>query len=199
MRILMRVGGASLVVLACGWLLVSSRGLAGEGAKLRAEVLKIADTLEKGDKAAAKKQAKELAKAVEDIEEVMGIMSLRKKDGKGGAGIGKEPGAVTPDGIEKMIMSLGQKGIEPEQLGKHAKALERMAYTAAAVMEVALAKEPEKDMGTKTIKLWRTAATSAHATALELARAAQQKDAAALKQVASRLDRSCNDCHMEFK
>jgi hypothetical protein len=200
MKTLTRLGGTGLVVLACGWLLVGGRGLAQQDKGPKAVIQKIADALESGDKAAATAQAKALAKDVEDFEDVMGLFQLRKKDKKvGGIGIGKEAGIIMPDGIEKQVMALSQTGITAGDLDKHAKAFQRMGYVTAAVMEVALAKEPEKDMGTKTRKLWRDSATSARAAALELAQAARAKNAEGLKKAAVRLDRSCNDCHGEFK
>jgi hypothetical protein len=197
MRTLTRVGGVGVAALACGLLLVGARA-GDDDAKTKAAVLKIVDALEKGDKAAAKDQAKALAKAVEDVEEIMALFGPRKKD-KAGVGVGTKAGALQPDDIEKMVVALSEKGVEGVKAEGHLKALQRMGYVVAGVMEVVRLKEPEQDMGKKTKKLWRDSAAGAHKAALELAQAAQAKDAAAVQKAAARLDRACNDCHTEFK
>jgi hypothetical protein len=196
MRTLVRAGGVGLAVLACGWLLVGGRGRAGEDAKEKAAVQKIADAVAKGDQAGAEGQAKALAKSVEDIGDIMNFMKPRKK---GGFGVGPKPGAITPDGIEQMLISMGRDGRSQAKLGKEAKAIEEMAYRAAAIMTVALAKTPEQDQGTKTRKLWTDSAKQAREGLLELAKAARDVSGAEVKAAASRANTGCNNCHSEFR
>jgi cytochrome c556 len=74
-----------------------------------------------------------------------------------------------------------------------------MGYRAAAVMEVILNKAPEKDMGTKTRKVWLDSAQRAYQGALKLAAAAREKNGPELKAAAAQANTACNDCHSEFK
>jgi hypothetical protein len=197
MRTLTRVGGAGLVVLACGWPLLGGRGQAGEGDKVKGTVLKIADLHEKADEAGAGQQAKAVAKQIEDVGDVMVLLKPRNK--KPGLGGGPTPYAIAPDGIEQMIMALSRDGIPPEKLQKQAKALERLAYVSAAVMDVALAKPPEKDEGTKTIKLWNESARRAHDASMKLAKAARDNNAAGVREAAAAANAACTNCHNEFR
>jgi hypothetical protein len=198
MKALARVGGASLVAVVCGWLLLGSVGQAGEGKDPKVGILKIAELHQKGNEADAKTQAKVMAKGVEDMGDVMELLKPRK-GGKGGLGVGTKPGAIRPDGIEQMIMALARDGITPEKMKTQAKALERMAYVSAAVMDVALAKPPEKDEGSKTIKLWNESAKQARKAALELAKAARSDSPAEVRKAAGKLNAGCNNCHNEFR
>jgi hypothetical protein len=196
MRTLLHVGAVGLAVLGCGWLMLNSRGQAGEEKEIAAAVDKIARAFEKGDKATASKEAAALAKKIDEMGDVMDFFKPRKKKG---FGVGSKAGTISPDGIEQMLISLGRDGRTPAKAEKEASALKQMAYRAAAIMEVALHKAPEKDMGTKTIKLWNTSAKAAQEGALELARAAEQKSGAALKTAASHANTGCNNCHSEFR
>ena len=69
-----------------------------------------------------------------------------------------------------------------------------MAYTAAAIGQVANAKPPEKDDGKKKKKDWVAWSQEMHEAALELADAAKKKDAAGVKTAAGKLDNKCNTC-----
>jgi len=195
MRILLRGGIIGLAVLGCGWLLLRARG-EGEDKEIRDGVLKIAAALEKGDTPGAKTQAKAVAKKVEEAGDVMDLLNTRKKMG---FGVGPKPAAITPDGIEQMIMSIARDGRSPAKVQQEAKALEEMGYRIAAIMEVALEKAPEKDMGTKTKKLWLESAQTVREAALKLAVAAREKNASELKTAAAKANTGCNNCHSEFK
>jgi hypothetical protein len=199
MRLLLRGGIVGLVALSCGWVLLSARADDDDDKAIHDGVLKIAAALEKGDKASAPKLAAAIAKKVEEAGDVMDLMAVRKKDGKGGLGVGNKPGAIVPDGIEQMLISLGRDGRSSAKAEKEAEALEQMAYRIAAVMEVALQKTPDKAVGAKTPKLWRESATMARNAALELAAAARQKSGAALRTAAAKVNTGCNNCHSEFK
>jgi hypothetical protein len=196
MRTISRVVGAGLVVLAFGWLLVGIRGRAGEDKKTQAEVLKIAAAHAKGAEKQAQTTAQALAKQIEDVGDVMDLLKPRTK---GGLGVGPTPDAIKPDGVEQLIIALAKDGITPGKLAKHAQDLEQMAYLSAAVMDVALAKVPEKDEGDKTRKLWTDSAKQAHDAALELARAARGKNVADVRKAVERLNTGCNNCHAEFR
>jgi hypothetical protein len=203
MRTLLRGGMVALAALGCGWLMLSARADDDDKA-IHDGVLKIAAALEKGEKGAAPKLAEGIAKKAEEPGDFMELLSPRKKkkEGQGytgGFGVGIKPGAITPDGIEQMLISLGRDGRSQAKAEKEAEALEKMAYRIAAVMEVALQKVPQKAVGPKTPKLWITSATTARDAAYELAAAARQKSGAALKAAASKVNTGCNNCHSEFK
>src|SRR5437879_10037014 len=93
------VSGAAALSLAIGFLVVGSGGAADDKADLRSALQKIADAIEKKDSDQAKKLAEELAKS-HDLEDVMHLMSKRDPGGKAKVfGVGKKPGAISPDGI----------------------------------------------------------------------------------------------------
>lgn len=196
MRIALRVVGLGVLAAGCGYLLWSGQGQAGEDKALAATIRQIAALEAKGNSQEAAAKALALAKKIEDVSDIMGLLRPRNKQG---LGVGPAPGAIKPDGIEQMIMALARDGITPDKLTKYAKALEQMAYDSAAVMEVALAKPPEKDEGAKTRKLWLESAKQAHTAALELAKAVRSGNASEVRTVANRLNTGCNNCHAEFR
>jgi hypothetical protein len=197
MRALTRWGVAGLCVAVCGLALVGGRGRAGEDdKKIRADIEKIAALEAKGDKAGAAAQAKAVAKGLEDIGDAMHLMKPRNK---GGFGIGPKADELKIDGIELYVMAASQDGISADMMGKHAKAFEQMAYRVAAIMNIAIHKEPEKDEGTKTVKLWRESVQQSHDEALKLAKAARAKNAEAATAAVKRLNAGCSACHAEFR
>src|SRR5437016_4558604 len=111
--------------------------------KTNAAINKIADLLEKGDLAAAKKAATVLA-ADTDTEDFMNAFKLRSKKG---IGIGPKANEVMPDGIEQKIEAIAKEGITPAALKKDSIALARAGHVMSAVAHVAHAKAPEKDFG----------------------------------------------------
>ncbi len=199
MKTHLRLLTVSTAVSALGlWFLAAAGSNAADENDLQGAVMKLAGSLEKKD-ADAKKQAADIAKNLEGIEELMHLMSLRRPNGKGGVGVGPKPGAISPDGIEAKIMALAKKPLSKTQLEKEADGLERMAYTAAAIGQVANYKPPDKDDGKKKKKDWLAWSQEMSETALELAEAAKKKDAAGIKTAAGKLDNKCNTCHEVFK
>jgi hypothetical protein len=190
------VGGAALLALGMCYLAAG----AADGDKDPSQVIqKVADAIEKGDTAQAKKMAEVLAKSAE-LEPVMDLMSLRKASSKKKTfGVGDTPGKITPDGIEAKVMGLGKKALQPKQLETESPALVKMAYRVAAISKVAQAKVPEKDEGMKKKKDWIEWSQGMEMTALELANAAKAKDTAKVKTAAARLNSNCNNCHGTFR
>jgi cytochrome c556 len=183
---------AGLVLLA-----TSDSQSADSEKEMRAGVLKLADALEKKDKN-AKKMAEDLAKKIDDLEELMHVFSLRTAKG-GGVGVGSKAGAISPDGIEQQIITLGKKPLDKAKLDAEADDLVRMAYVAAAVGEITIAKPPLKDEGKKKKKDWIKFSEDSKTAALELAAAAKGKDPAAVHAAAKKLDSKCDACHDIFK
>jgi hypothetical protein len=178
-----------------GLVLVLGRaGFAGDEKDLAPGVRKIAELLEKGDKAGAAKEAKDLAKA--DLDDIMHMFKPRKKKG---IGVGKTPGAVIPDGIEQQLLKLGRDEPSQGSLNKEAAALEDMGYVTAAIMEISHAKPPEKNEGKRTIKDWLMFSQEARDAALAFAADAKSKSSAAVHKGAEKVNNACNACHMVFR
>src|SRR5258708_27600520 len=114
--------GAAALVAAIGLLLVNGGSAADKENAARDVVLKMADALEKDDAAEAKKQADALKQA--SVEDIMGLFKLRTKDG---LGIGTKAGAITPDGIEAKLISVGKKAPTAKDLDAQSADLARAA------------------------------------------------------------------------
>src|SRR5947208_4988044 len=128
MRLYARVLAASGVVLALGVCLLSAVGLGSaadekEKKEITDGVLKLADTFQKGDKDAMKKQTEDLCKGA-PLGSIMELLKLRTKDG---LGLGATPGAIMPDGIEAKIQALAKKELTAAELTKQGADLEKMA------------------------------------------------------------------------
>jgi hypothetical protein len=155
----------------------------------------IADLLAKGDTAAAKKVAAELAKN-HDYETVMHGFKPRSKKG---IGVGTKPGAVTPDGIELKINALARDGITAGAMNKEREAITRAAYVTQAIAEFAAAKPWEKPQGKKTKAAWIEWSDKMVEQAAAFTAAAKTGSPADLKKAASNIKYSCDGCHLIFK
>jgi hypothetical protein len=190
----MHVTSAGCVLLALGgWVLVTGQGGAALQVKdLKEGVLKIADTIKKGDTAGADAQAGALAKKVEDLADVMEFF---KKRDKGGIGVGSKAGVVVPDGIEMKLVGMGRDAPSVATLKKEASALEEMGYVVAAMAKVARAKPVT---GAKA-KDWNEWCDTMAADGLKLSAAAKSQGAADLKTIAGKINASCNACHSTYR
>ena len=175
-------------------------GLATVGSSFAADdekdgILKLAGMIEKGDDAAAKKEAAAIAKKAE-LEDVMHLFKLRKMKG---LGIGDTPDAITPDGIEAKFIALTKKPLSATDLGKQADDLAKAADVSAAIAAVAIIKAPEKKVGAKDPKEWKQWAEDLDKGSKELAAAARKKDAKGIQDAAKKSVKACNDCHAVFR
>jgi soluble cytochrome b562 len=191
--------GTVILALGLGLLTTGSGGAADDQAGVKESVQKLADAVAKGDMAEAKKLADEIAKSAE-LEEVMNLMSKRNpKAPKKAFGVGKEPGSITPDGIEVKIQNISRKPMPANQLNKESADLTEMAQRVAAISEIAKLKAPEKDEGAKKKKDWLEWADAMRKGADELAEAAKEKKPDAVKTAAAKLNSVCNTCHGTFR
>jgi hypothetical protein len=198
MRNHVRLLATGLTTIALGLGFISSANTAADekANAPNAEVRKIADAFEKGDKAAAAAQAKALAEKTKELEEVMNLFKLRKM---GGEGLGTKPDAVKPDGIEAKIQNMGKR-VTPRELQLDGAALQRGAYIAAAIAEIAQHKCPvDKKTGDKDPKQWRAWSEEMRNSALDLAKAIKAADVMAVKKSATKLDGTCRNCHGVFR
>ena len=171
-------------------------GRAADGKDLKAAIQKVAAAYDKNDEAGAKKLAAEVAKDTKDFEDVMHLLALRTKKG---LGVGPKPGAITPDGIEKMVEELSGKEIAKGKLEADSAGLAQMGNEIAAIAEVSLAKKPAKDEGKKKVADWVKWSNDMRGAGLALAAAAKKKDPAALKKAADKANTSCSKCHDVFR
>ncbi len=192
--------GAVVLTLGFWFLAAGNSGAADDKGDMRALVQKLADTIAKGDAEQAKTLAAELAQHA-DLEAVMYLMKKRENKGKakGYFGVGKEAGSIQPDGIEAKIINLSKRPVSDKQLDKESEALVEMAYRLAAVAEIAKAKPSEKANNAAKKKDWADYADSMRKGAGELAEGAKEKKAPAIKDAASKINSSCNNCHGSFR
>jgi hypothetical protein len=194
------VTGTAALSLAIGFLVVGSGGAADDKGDLRIIVQKIADAIEKKDVDGAKKLAEQVAKDNDELEPVMRLMSKRVPAGKAKVfGVGKKPGAISPDGIEAKVINLGKTAKKQNEIDKESMDLAEMAYRVAAIAEVAHAKPPAKDEPKKKKKDWMEGSADMKKAALELAEAAKAKNPAEIKKAAAKLNSTCNACHAIFR
>jgi hypothetical protein len=163
--------------------------------QVKSDILKLAETVGRGDHSAADQQASEIAKKSQ-LENVMDLLKLRNKQG---IGIG-EPGSIRPDGIEAQIINLSKKAMRANDLEARAKDLAQAARITAAVALVAQHSCPvAKKEGDKDPKQWERWSRDMYEEAIKLAAAAASHKPKDVKAVASKLDSSCNACHAVFK
>lgn len=155
----------------------------------------IADMLEKGDAAGAKKAAADAAKKA-DLEAIMGTMKTRTKKG---IGVGTKAGTIMPDGIEMKINAIARDGITAPNAKKEAEALTRAGYVLQAIGQYTHTNPPEKDAGKKTKAAWLEWSDKMISSSQEFIVAAKGSSAADLKKAAGNLKNSCDGCHALFK
>jgi hypothetical protein len=184
--------------LAVGFGAVTASSAPATMADLKEGVQAIADALAKGDEAGAQKLAADLAKTT-SVEDAMHLFGLRKAGKSKGYGVGDQPGKVTPDGIEAKIMGFSKKAPAKAAITKDAVAFIQMAYRTAAIADIATSKAPEKDMGEKKVKDWKTWAANMKSGSVELAAAFKAQDPAMVKTAASKVYQNCTQCHGVFR
>ena len=158
---------------------------------------KAAFWLERRNFLAAHAEAKEFArdKPVEDL------ARLFKPRTKGGLGIGFQPGAVTPDGIELLLLQLDKRAAQLEPtLAAHAADVARAFYLTAAIGEAHRHHCPlTKKVGRKDPADWERWSVAMRDSAIELADAVQRRQPARTREVAKQLNNACFSCHDVFR
>lgn len=147
------------------------------------------------DLAAGKGSAEAIAKKAELGE----VMHAFKPRDKGGLGLGPTPGAIKPDAIELKLIDLGKmkKGLPKGDVAKQADAIAKAADVAKAIAEITDF-YADKD-GKKNPKKWKEFTDDMKKGAVELSKAAKKGDGEAIKKAANNLNKSCNDCHADFR
>jgi hypothetical protein len=168
---------------------------ASEDGEANGVINKVADLLEKGDAAGAKKAAVAVA-AKNEVETIMTAFNLRKKKG---IGVGPTANEIMPDGIEVKIQALARDGITPAALKKEGPGLARAGYVIAAVGHIAVAKAPAKDIGKQKKSDWIQWAQDLAKSSEDFALACKAGSAAEVKKTASKVNQTCDSCHAVFK
>lgn len=179
---------SAAVVLGVSLLATNLSNAADDEKEARDAVLKVADALEKGDTATAKKLASGVKSETEDL---MNLMLPRKDNGKGGLGIGAKPGAITPDGIEKKVQDLAKNAPKAGE----AKDLERAGYIMKAISMTIENKVPK---GKKPMP-WKKYNTDYEKMTDDFIAAAKKGDAKAIQAASKKLNDSCITCHNDYK
>jgi hypothetical protein len=187
---------AAILAVALGTWLAGRACSAPDDKDLACTVQRIAASYAKNDAADAQKQAAALAGKVDEIEDVMHLMTYRRSKG---IGVGSKPGAIHPDGIEAKIIDLSKKALPQKQLDAEADALVTLGYIAASVGEVAHAKPPDKDEGKKKKSDWMKWSGEMRDAALQFAAAVKEKKPMDVQKAATKLYGSCTTCHTVFK
>jgi hypothetical protein len=191
------VAGGVVSALAV-WLLAAGAGSAADDDQVAREgVLKVADLIQKKDMDTARKQAQTIAQKINDPEPIMNTMSPRED---GGLGVGAQPGAIKPDGIEKKLLEIDKTPLKDQQAAAEAGALQEMAFRIAAVATMAQSTCPvPAKQGKKDPKDWKKWTEDMQKQALELADAAKGKKAAEINKAVKTLNNTCATCHAVFK
>ncbi len=169
-----------------------------------AAIQKLADDAGKKDWESITKDGSALGKK-HDLVDVMNVLKLRKVDPKtkivlGGAGVGKVPGKITPDGIEARIISLTKKPMVKATLDKEQADLIRMAEVTAAIAATAAHQcVIQAKMGKKDPTQWREWSKDMYESSQDLIKALKAKNTADIKTAANKLNTSCNECHGVFR
>ena len=185
-------------VFACAVLLLAVQsGTAGGNKKVQPTMDKMADLFRQGKTKEAVELAKQVAKKIEYLEDVMHAFSLRKPDGKGGVGIGK-PGEIRPDGIEIQLGLMGRDAPSKRILTKHKDDLLKAAWLSRAIAEVTIYAVPS-DLSKAEKKMWSAFTKQMQSASEGFAKSLQTVSPADVQKAARTLKNSCDACHAEFR
>jgi hypothetical protein len=186
---------ATLIVLALsGWAVWFAMDR-GEAADIR----RLADRVAKKNDAALKAEGEALAKKYQNLGQLMSLFKKRTPQ-EGGLGVGKEAGAIHPDGIEAKIKALAQKAPSTAELEEQSDALLRMTQVTIAVAEVTKHKcEVDKKVGYLDPLDWNRWSEGMQQSSLDLADAVRNKDGARAQVAAAKLYSTCTSCHRVFR
>jgi soluble cytochrome b562 len=185
--------GAAVLTLGIAFL---AAGRADDDKGPREDVDKLAGLAK--DPAELHKKAEAYAKNLDDLGDVMNLFKKRMKDGSGGFGVGPKATGKPDDGIEARIQNWGKKAPTKDDMAKDKDALLQMVNRTTAIAEIALAKPPKAAPG-KAPKDWKDYSEEMIKQSRELGKAIEAGDAKAVKDTASRLNSTCNDCHGKFR
>jgi hypothetical protein len=160
--------------------------------KVQASIVAAGEALTAGD-----------ASKVKEVEkfDLDPIMHSFKPRARGGIGFGEKAGLVPPneDGLESKMISLSKKPLSAGDAEKFESAITAAAHQILAIGLASDAKWPENKDKAKSTDKWAEYNTLMKDGAKELGAAAKAKDSAKIKASATKVYRSCNECHTAFR
>jgi hypothetical protein len=183
------------VVIAVAAVLAWWRADRGEAGDIR----RLADLVARREDAALKKEAEAVARKYKDLRPLMRLFKERTAQG-GGLGVGKKPGSVQPDGIERKIRALAAAAPGAAELDEQGDALVRMAQLTAAVAAVTRHKcEVRQKTGYLDPKDWERWSEGVRQSSGELAEAVGARNGGKVQAAAADLYANCTRCHRIFR
>jgi Cytochrome C' len=179
--------------LVCVWSLAAADEDEKQARTATAAVLKLAGIIEKGDEAAASKQATEMAGKF-PLVALMNRMKLRRS---GGLGFGEKPGSSL-DGIEARVRVLARVSLSRAALEKQSTGLLRLAHVTGAIARVTEHHKSPAAPG-QDPKDWKDYAARMKAASAELARAVKEKAPDRVRTAGQHLNNTCAGCHATFR
>lgn len=160
--------------------------------KVQASIVAAGEALTSGD-----------ASKVKEVEkfDLDPIMHAFKPRARGGIGFGEKAGIVPPneDGLESKMISLAKKPLSAGDAAKFESAITAAAHQILAIGLASDSKWPENKDKAKSKDKWSEYNTLMKDGAKELGAAAKAKDSAKIKAAATKVNRSCNECHTAFR
>jgi cytochrome c556 len=182
--------------------LSSTAGAADDVPKeIRDEVTKMADAVGKSEKI-DKDAATFFKKYDKDLKKTMWVFKPREEDGKGGFGIGPQPGKYNPDGIEVYlaVKSNPMRGrVTAAELKDGADDFNRLADVTIAMAEITHRYIPKKAPPGAVLKNWTKYADDMKKGAGDLKAAVKAQKTDDAKKAFQTVYSACANCHMEFR
>jgi len=132
-----------------------------------------------------------------ELFELMEVFGRRRPNGTGGLGIGKTPGVIKPDFIERKLL-LVARSVGQAELKEYRSDLVQMATRIAAVgaMTEHLAPAEAKR---KNPKDWEALSRGMFKLGSQLSKSLKANDIAAIKKATTELNKNCMKCHQLFR
>jgi hypothetical protein len=162
-------------------------------------IQRLADLVARQDDAALKHEAEAVARRYKNLRPLMRLFKERTKEG-GGLGVGKKPGSIQPDGIERKIRALAAAAPTGGELDEQRDALVRMAQVTAAVAAVTRHKcEVRHKTGYLDPKDWERWSEGVQQSSSDLGEAVVARDGSKVQAAAANLYANCTSCHRIFR
>jgi hypothetical protein len=186
--------------------------------KVRSAALKLAAVIgEQGKTDEARKLAHSIASLEGDssgkapppefsnyVNSKLALMVMYMPKEKGGSGL--HPGLQltsrlqgSQEFIENLFSYLAKRPLKKEQLDKAAQELQLVSYRTAVSGELISAYVPEKKTKKRDPEVWRKTSAAMIESSLDLAQAAEKRNAKGIQTASSRLIDSCVACHKMFQ
>jgi cytochrome c556 len=150
----------------------------------------VANALRNGDRTGANKQAAELAKSIDDFNDLMSLFRHHYA-------VFRKPNS--PDHIEQVLLKWGRTAPTVAEIKKDAAAFEQIGSRTAAIALVAQQKPIEQAATPKARKDWDRWSREVQEGGLRLAAAIKAMNVEETKTVAAKTNKACYGCHEKFR